>query len=370
MFYGERIKQLREMHKLTQTALIQSVPEITQSQLSRIEKGRVEPTEEIAALIAANTGVTIEFIMRTPDVDLRAHTPQFRARSRVTEGARNSALQWARLIAEQFERLSKGAAVASASLRQLYGASPRDAAQEVRNWLGFNSDEPMNSLILDVERLGVTVLGLPISESNIDAFCAWRQGVPTVCLLDGVPGDRLRFTVAHELGHLVLHDGQRSGQEVEQEADAFAAELLTPIESIRHEFPHKITLSTLTMMKTTWGVSLRTLIRRARELNLVDQDRAIGLYKQISARGWNRAEPGHVPIEKPRAFRKLAEAKYGPGPNIPLLAREAAWSEELAFDVIDRHAKSSELPFLGPNFVRVKSGNVIDFQARRAVREG
>ncbi|WP_243770055.1 ImmA/IrrE family metallo-endopeptidase [Amycolatopsis acidicola] len=288
----------------------------------------------------------------------------------MTESARNSALQWARLIAEKFEELSGGNTLFPVGLRQLYGANPRDAAQEVRSWLGFNSDEPIHSLILDVEKVGVTVIGLPIVESNIDAFCAWREGVPTICLLDGVPGDRLRFTAAHELGHLVLHDGQRSGQEVEREADAFAAELLTPINSIKNEFPSKITLSTLTMMKTSWGVSLRTLIRRARELNLIDQDRAVGLYRQISARGWNRAEPGHVPVEKPRAFRKMAEMRYGPGPNIPLLATEAAWSEELASNIVDRHAKASELPFVGPSFTRVKGENVVDFQARRAARSG
>src|SRR4051812_28837819 len=120
MFYGERIKQLREMHKLTQTALIENIPEIKQYQLSRIEKGRVEPSEEVAALIAGSTGVTIDFIMRPPDVDLRAHTPQFRARSRVTEGARSSALQWARLVGEEFENLSKVAGSISMRLKKLH----------------------------------------------------------------------------------------------------------------------------------------------------------------------------------------------------------------------------------------------------------
>jgi Zn-dependent peptidase ImmA (M78 family) len=143
-----------------------------------------------------------------------------------------------------------------------------------------------------------------------------------IALAGEFPGDRVRFSAAHELGHLVLHGPQERSREVEVEADAFAAELLTPLAAMSRAFPRRPTLGNLTMLKTEWGVSIRSLIRRARELEIIDQLRAVSLYKQISARGWNRAEPGYVPNENPRAFRKLVEISYGPGPNMQRFASD------------------------------------------------
>jgi hypothetical protein len=185
-------------------------------------------------------------------------------------------------------------------------------------------------------------------------------------LLGEPPGDRLRFSAAHELGHLVLHGSDQRGREIELQADEFAAELLTPLEILAKAMPKHPTLSSLAMLKTEWGVSIRGLIRRARELGFIDQDRATSLYKQISARGWNKSEPGYVAQEKPRAFRKLAELYYGPGPNVERLAEDAGWSQELTFCVLGQYATPEELPHRAPP----SSKNVIEFpRSRSAYRD-
>lgn len=368
MIYGERIKQLREMHHLTQTALAEKIPELRQDLVSRFEKERAVPDDEVVALIAASTGVTVGFLSKPPSVDLAAHAPQLRARSKLAEGSRNAAIQWARLVYETHGTLSRSVGTVPLQFTPMHGASPKEAAREVRRLLSLGSTGPLPYLVLAVERIGITVLGLPISEPNLDAFCAWTEGSPVIGLLDGVPGGRLRFNVAHELGHLALHPPGRTGKVFEVEADEFATELLAPLDGIRGEFPRRLTLSSLTMLKTQWGVSIRSLIRRARELDIIDSDRTTGLYRQISARGWNKAEPGHVPLEKPRAFFKLCEVVYGSGPNIPKLAMDAAWSEEMAQSVLSRHARANELPFVGSRNGSTKSDGVIDMASWRVNR--
>jgi Zn-dependent peptidase ImmA (M78 family) len=229
-------------------------------------------------------------------------------------------------------------------LEQRGKCSPAEAAHHMRAALGFSPDEPLPYLVLAVERIGVTVLGLPYAIENLDAFCVWRNGEPVIALLSGAPADRLRFSLAHELGHLVLHEPGQTGQDVEAEADQFAAELLAPIAALGRVMPRNPTLSSLVMLKTHWGTSVKALVRRARELGAVDADRAISLYKQMSSRGWNKKEPGYVPQEKPRALRKLAEIAYGPAIRTEQLARTAEWSEQLALDVLARHATADELP--------------------------
>jgi Zn-dependent peptidase ImmA (M78 family)/transcriptional regulator with XRE-family HTH domain len=364
MIYGERVKQVRELQHLTQSALAAMIPELTQSQLSRIESEATIPPPETLAIIAGSLGVTVDFFERRPSHDFEALSPQLRARSsRLTQGVKASAMQWARLVLEEYERLQLRGSVIPVKLTRLPGIPPRDAAGTVRALLGFGSDTPLPYLVLAIERMGVLMLGLPYSAAALDAFCAWRGTNPVIAVLTGVPGDRLRWSVAHELGHLVMHERGERGKDVEAQADEFAAELLTPSTAIANAMPTAITLNSLTMLKTQWGVSIKSLIRRARELDFVDQDRAISLYKQVSARGWNKSEPGYVPREKPRAFRKLAEISYGQGPNIERMALDAAWSQELTMQVLDEHATTEELPMEPqPASTSTAGGNVVPFR--------
>lgn len=344
MIYSERVKQLREMRRLTQAGLAEYVPALAQDQVSRIERHGAQPDDEAAALLALSCGVTVEFLQREPHPSLAVHSPHLRARGRLTEREKNSALQWLRFVDEQHQRMRPQATAIPVKLPRLWGMKPREAAARIRDVLGFDAAEPLPFLLLAVERAGVTLLGVPVAADALDAFCAWRDDEPVIGLLAGAPPDRMRWSVAHELGHLALHRRDESGKKVEAEADEFAAELLTPLDAIKDQLPARPTLNNLTMLKTQWGVSIKSLVRRAKELGVVDQDRAISLYKQISSRGWNRMEPGYVPPEKPRAFRKLAEICYGPGPNVERLAKEAGWSAEVAIDVLRQHATTEELP--------------------------
>jgi Zn-dependent peptidase ImmA (M78 family)/transcriptional regulator with XRE-family HTH domain len=369
MIQGDRIKQVREMHRLTQSDLVRDIPELTQPQLSRVESGRApDPGIEIVSLLSSVLGVTEEFFYKPPAPNLRAHSPQFRARSKLTESAKAAGLQWARLVHEAYQELRLRANQIPVQLTQLNGSPPHEAAHAVREVLGFSQDEALPYLVLAIERAGVTVLGLPYTADSLDAFSAWCRDEPVIALLGDAPGDRIRFSTAHELGHLVLHSPDQIGREIEAEADAFAAELLTPRHVIAKVMPRNPTLSSLAMLKTEWGVSIKSLVRRARELGTIDADRATSLYRQISARGWNKTETGYVPFEKPRALRKLAEIAYGPGPNAERFAVDVHWSYDLAVSVLNQHATAAELPFSQSTGI-VDRSNVIELRSRY-VRSG
>jgi Zn-dependent peptidase ImmA (M78 family)/DNA-binding XRE family transcriptional regulator len=360
MIYGERLRQVREMHRLTQADLAGQVVGLTQPRLSRLEQDLTEPDDELVETLAAVTGVRSEFFHREPAPDLHGHSPQFRSRTRLPSSARAAALQWGRLVAEEYERLRAAAQRIPVRLVPQLAATPAEAAAYARREMGFCADEPLPYLVLALERAGVTVLGLPYAVDGLDAFCAWRDGDPVIAVLADAPGDRLRFSVAHELGHLLLHTARKLDS-AEREADRFAAELLTPLRAIGPAMPATVTLRGLTMLKSQWGVSVKSLVRRAREVGAVDRQRSTSLYRQMSARGWNRAEPGYVPVEKPRAFRKLAELSYGPGPNAARLAADAGWSESLALAVLSQHASVDELPFEAAG----RPDNVIPLRPRR-----
>lgn len=81
---------------------------------------------------------------------------------------------------------------------------------------------------------------------------------------------RHRFTCAHELGHLLLHQGCPSGDiTLERQADQFAAEFLTPAAEMQSLLPQRMDLAALDRLHRTWGVSVESLVRRMSELRIV-----------------------------------------------------------------------------------------------------
>lgn len=356
------------MHGWTQGQLVDEVPDLTQSRLSRIEKGKayLDADDLLAANLAAVTGVTVSWLSRPSMAGFSSVSPHFRARSKTTESAKAAGLAWATLVNEAFVGLGGRVSPLAMQLERHVGEDPRLAAQLTRRSLGFGALEPLPFLVLAVERIGVRVLGLPWTVNTVDAFCAWADPeTPAIALTADSPGDRRRWNVAHELGHLVLHDHDRQGRDVEAEADVFAAELLTPLDALRQQMPNNPTLGALTMLKGVWGVSVKSLVRRARELGAASDERATSLYRQISSRGWNKVEPGYVPVEKPRALRRIAEVLYGPSVT-ESLATEMGWSYELASVVMQEQATVDDLPISTDHAMRESSAlaKVTDLHGR------
>jgi hypothetical protein len=156
-------------------------------------------------------------------------------------------------------------------------------------------------------------------------------------------GDRRRFSVAHELGHLVLHQvPQGSPHAVEQQADLFAAAFLLPEAAMRQVLVPPITLTTLADLKEPWGVSLQALIRRARTLERMTPSHYRALSAQLGARGWRTQEPLEVPVERPRALRQLAELLYGVPIDYPQFARAIGLDPRFLQDLLEAHAAGYE----------------------------
>src|SRR5206468_262518 len=100
-------------------------------------------------------------------------------------------------------------------------------------------------------------------------------------------GDRLHWTLIHELGHLVLHHPPMGDvASIERQADVFAAEFLMPENAMREEFAPPVTLTTIAALKPRWRVAMGALIRRAHELEFVSSRQYRYLYEQMGGRGW------------------------------------------------------------------------------------
>jgi Zn-dependent peptidase ImmA (M78 family) len=144
-----------------------------------------------------------------------------------------------------------------------------------------------------------------------------------ILLGEHAPAERQRFTIAHEIGHAVMHDDDGVDGDQERQADAFAGELLLPAACLREEWPAVPDVENLLPLKRRWGISLSALIRRANETGLLTDRDYRGWNIQLSSTGMNRREPDPLQPEQPTRLRSVIVDAQAGGATIDDLAARA-----------------------------------------------
>lgn len=268
---------------------------------------------EIAEL-AEVFGVTTDFLhrgqQRRAAVAVDAHMRR-RATAKASQWRRHEAqLNEYRLHARTlFEEISLNA---EQIVPRFDGDDPEPAARMVRMQWQIPVG-PVRTLIHWLEAAGCLVLVEDFGTSRLDGLSQWIDDHPVILINAAMPTDRIRWTLAHELGHLVLHSEYVTG-DVEAEADEFAAEFLMPAESIRVSLTRP-NLGKLIDLKHEWGVSIAALIQRSHTLRTITAADRTRLFKMLSTRGFRMTEPGsdRIPPERPRLPQHLRAALAAKG---------------------------------------------------------
>lgn len=117
-------------------------------------------------------------------------------------------------------------------------------------------------------------------------------------------GDRLRYSLSHEMGHIVMHEVHT--EDMEREANRFAAEFLMPANDIRSSLDG-LSLPKLATLKPYWKVSMAALLKRATDLKKITERQVRYLWMQMGRLGYRTREPAEleIPVEKPTTLREL-----------------------------------------------------------------
>lgn len=315
---GERVKQAREIKALTQEELAART-KTTQSLISQIEQGIVQPSEGVTQSIALATGFPTGFFQKAPGPDFPLGSLLYRKSKALSSAAVAQLRQTGRAALELVQLL--GVRFKPIPVRiPLVGGDPVEAARIARSVLGLSPDGPVTGLIRRLEKAGVFVIFLPTSPEGFDAFSLWsdegdkHERRPIICLKHGVPGDRLRLTVSEEFGHLMMHqDFQATGgvKELERGADEFAYEFLFPLGDMKARLQLPITLTHLAELKAQWGISMAAIAHCAEQRALITNRQKGYVRAKLYDRGWLENEPVHIPVEAPRLWRQMAEESFG-----------------------------------------------------------
>lgn len=219
---------------------------------------------------------------------------------------------------------------------------PFDAARSLRQAWGIGNG-PISRVVRMIEQHGIIVATGAFDADDaatVDAFSTTHLPRPTIVLSPHRTDDvfRHRFSAAHELGHLVMHDECIPGDAVqEREADLFAAEFLTPADQITPALPKGVTLDSLAAVSQAWGVSVESLLRRAKEVGTSSN----ASYQRAHERCKTRRKNGSI---KPESIENF------PGENPALLKSAFAVADENGLGL---KALAEELQFSLPQTRRL-----------------
>lgn len=311
---GARIKQARQSAGLSLRALAEQAG-VSAMAISKYEREEATPSSPVLLGLAKALGVRVEYFFRQVQVELegvnyRKHPdlPE-RDKSKVMAEVRDQLERWLEL--ESFIPTSW-----SIPFKLPAGLPKRinhlDEIEEVaivvrKAWnLGLN---PVPDLIDTLESRGIKVFAVEFdADKKFDGLSAKADGKPVVVVGKDWPGDRQRFTLAHELGHLILAGRLAKGIDEEKACHRFAGAFLVPKSEVVKALGKSRTWlepQELMLLKQEWGLSMGGWTYRAAENDILAPPRMSALWRHFRANNWKEREPDpQYPHEETRLFRQ------------------------------------------------------------------
>jgi Zn-dependent peptidase ImmA (M78 family)/transcriptional regulator with XRE-family HTH domain len=275
-FHGERLRLVRLFRGLSLEELGGLVA-ATRQYLHQLETAGRAPTTEMAEALAAALDVAPAFFARPVSGTIAPEHCHFRKQATTPQSIVQQVLARGTLLDEVVSAVCAEVDLPVVDFPQIPAADLRDAeeaAEACRDHWRLGRAGPIQSMMRVVEAAGAVVTHFPGLSERVDALSMHRPRPIIVRSAAKESVVRLRFDLAHECGHLVMHQGVETGdRETEGQAHRFASAFLLPAKAFAAEFPrrpHNLDWPGLYAMKRRWGVSVRAIARRAYDLGLID----------------------------------------------------------------------------------------------------
>lgn len=359
LFSARRLRLARDALGLTQTA-VASMSGVTSAAISQFEKGEARPAAQTLLRLAAAFGFPVQFFAAgTAPSSREPHLSEgsgdsgyFRSLRSISVTDRRRALALSQLVRDLADRLGDAVRLPATDIpRHPVPADADPAAAEacaaqVRVVWGIPPG-PIPDVVSTLERHGIVCARYHAGSHEVDAFSVPFPDRPVIVLGDDkAKRDRERFSAAHELGHLVMHDPESAGAKIiEDQAHRFAAAFLMPASDVRGELPPMPAWNEFLTMKRRWGVSIGALLMRARTLGVMPENTYQQAMRYMSMRGWRVNEPGNLGAgEAPQLLSLSAAAAQEAGVTVSTLSAETGWPAPWIEDVLA--ASSDQRPQL------------------------
>lgn len=330
-FDPARLRQARVLSTCTKSEVAKLVG-VSAAAIGQYEAGVAKPRPDV--LVSLARAVLVEpafFATGRPLYPIDTGAAHFRSLRSVRASDRDKALATAEQVWELAHALEVAVRFPSVNLPKFEEGMHPAAAARVLRQLWQIPDGPFPHLVATMEANGVIVLVLEEGAiDRVDAFSTVASERPFVISTPRRSNNvyRHRFTCAHELGHLVLHDDAIPGdRKQEREADEFAAALLTPAEDIQPLLPARLELPKLERIGRVWGVSIDSLMKRMYELRMTSDTSMRRAYQKLNSDpSWRADEPWFMyEGESPSLLQQALKIYEDSGKSASDLAEQLKW---------------------------------------------
>lgn len=311
---GDLLRIARQFRGFNQRELASALG-VEASTISRAENGLLQPSDTLLEKICSALDFPRDFLFQTDRIfglPISTH-PMWRKKKAVSQKDADQVLADFNIRILHLRRLIRSLELAPKLPLPRYEIDDYDGDAEKiadmvrRSWQLPSG--PIRNLTALVESAGVFVFHVDLERSDIDGATISAPDLPPCVFINkALPADRQRMTLAHELGHIILH--RFPTERMETEAFQFAGALLMPRSDIHNQFVRqKIDLRLLARLKPVWRVSMQNLAYRAQSLGYITKEQGQYLWKQFNFHKIKLREPPELDIEPeiptlaPRLFK-------------------------------------------------------------------
>lgn len=319
---GARLKQARLLAGMTLTQLAIELRgydlKVSKQSISNYEQEKSYPSAQFLLSAGSVLGVPSTYFTHQPAKTIE--WMQFRCRARLSQKERNRIKAYASDVSELQIELRELLYPHSKYELPSKLVNTLEDAEEAADQLRADwdvGDRPLDNLVQTAEDREIVVVAWKDTTGLFDGLSGKCDDRPIAVINTSVSRDRLRLSLAHEIGHLVMKVECKSDQEEEKLAYRFAAALLVPVEHAYRELgkrrPH-LDWGELESLKRKYGMSMAAWVRRACDLDIISDSTYRSMNRDLRSRGWHLDEPGeYLGDEDPLQLKQMAQRAVAEG---------------------------------------------------------
>ena len=304
-FNGERLKIARLWRNISANEMADKIG-VKRQTISMYENGKLKnPDIGTIQKISECLNFPFKFFVEDFNVELEETTTYFRSLLTTNKKYRVEQEEKIKFIAIVYNMLSEYLEFEKVNLPRIpTNATPQEAANILREYWGLGN-RPIENIVYLAESNGLIVTDFETATGDVDAFSHKITSDDMETYLIGYSKNkrtaaRIHFDVAHEIGHILLHNwredleciDKEEFKEIELQAHAFASAFLLPEDEFRKDVsPYATNLAYYTELKKTWKVSIAAMIRRAKDLDIITADDYSRLMRNMQKQGIRKIEP-------------------------------------------------------------------------------
>lgn len=311
-FNGKQLKTARLLRGLTLTELAK-ITELSKQSISLYENCRNTPDYSKLCILSQKLNIPVEFFFHEDTKEIHPDTTYFRSLTSTTTRNRTSQIIKLELVTKMYDALKEYIEFPKLNIPPVqfdvddeFESSEciEKISMQLRKYWNLGT-EPIDNLQFTLESNGIVVTGFNTFENKIDAFSQKiseeQSDIFFIAVAIGERSEsRIRFDMAHELGHILLHPWSESIELIpkeefklrERQANMFASAFLLPKESFGKEVSiYPTNLRYYQDLKKKWNVSMQAMIYRANQLGIITNSQFQYMIRQININGWKKKEP-------------------------------------------------------------------------------